>query len=80
METHAIASSLFPLLSGSPKNTKIASPIYLSIVPPQLIAILDIAVKYSVKISVNISGSNFSVKCVKPWRSQKNTVSGFRCV
>ena len=43
---------------GSPKKTKIASPINLSIVPPHLIATLDIFVRYWVRSSVKTSGSN----------------------
>ena len=80
IETHAIASSSSPLELGSPKKTKIASPINLSIVPPHLIATLDIFVRYWVKSSVNTSGSNLSVNSVKPCKSEKKTVKGFRFV
>ena len=34
IKTQATASSLFPLVTGSPKKTRIASPMNLSIVPP----------------------------------------------
>ena len=43
--THALASSLAPLVSGSPKNSSIASPMYLSIVAPCASAIADISVR-----------------------------------
>ena len=64
-------------IKKSPKNTKIASPINLSIVPPHFIAILDISVKYCVNNSVNTSGSNLSVSSVKPCKSEKKTLKCF---
>jgi hypothetical protein len=45
MLTHAMASSLIPLVSGSPKNARIASPMYLSMVAPCSRAIFDISVR-----------------------------------
>ena len=43
--TQLTASDFSPLLAGSPKKIMIASPIYLSIVPPHRNAILDISVR-----------------------------------
>src|SRR6202008_5133375 len=43
--THATASALTPLVSGSPKKMRMASPTYLSIVPPNWRAIFDISVR-----------------------------------
>ena len=45
IRTHATASALTPCVSGSPKKMRMASPTYLSIVPPNWRAIVDISVR-----------------------------------
>ena len=80
ISTQARASSFSPLLSGSPKNTIIASPIYLSMVAPQSRAIVVISEKYSFRYFVKSSGCKPSEVDVKFLMSLKNIVTFLRRV
>ena len=78
MLRHFSASTAVPSVSGSPKNIKIASPINLSIVPPNFSAISVISDKYSLIISASKSGSNLSDKLVNSLISEKKIVNFLR--
>src|SRR5262249_16662322 len=69
-----------PRDSGSPKNTRIASPMNLLTVPPCAAAIDDISVRYSLSSAVSSSGCIRSAVAVKSTTSEKKTVSFLRSV
>src|SRR6516164_5101677 len=77
---HAFASLTTPRDSGSPKNTRIASPMNLLTVPPCAAAIDDISIRYSLSSAVSSSGCIRSALAVKSTTSEKNTVSFLRSV
>ncbi len=80
MRRHALASSVGPLVSGSPKKIRMASPMNLSTVPPCVSAMADISVKYSLRSAVISSGCRRSVVAVKSLMSEKKIVSFLRSV
>ena len=80
MRRQALASSASPLVSGSPKKIRMASPTNLSMVPPCLSAMVDISVKYSLSSAVICSGCRRSVVAVKSLMSEKKIVSFLRSV
>ena len=80
MRRHAFASSSTPCVSGSPKNTRSASPMNLSTVAPCLSAMVDISVKYSLSSAVRSSGWRRSEMAVKSLMSEKKIVSFLRSV
>ncbi len=80
MRTQARASSATPLVSGSPKKPRIASPMNLSMVAPYCSAIADISVRYSLSSAVRSSGCIRSVVPVKFSMSEKKIVSFLRSV
>ena len=81
MRTQARASSSTPLVSGSPKKTRMR-------VADELVdrarrarsAIVDISVRYSLRSAVRSSGCRRSVIAVKSLMSEKKIVSFLRSV
>ena len=80
MSRQALASSRAPLVSGSPKKARMASPMNLSTVAPCSCAIFDISVKYSLSRLVSSSGCRCSAVSVKSLMSEKKMVSFLRSV